>query len=40
MDTPWKLLRKRWDYRIDTSTATEEDLDDYMEAKAIIYKGE
>jgi hypothetical protein len=33
-------LRKRWDRGIDTSTATEEDLDDYVEAKAIIYEGE
>jgi hypothetical protein len=40
MDTPWKPLRKRWDRGIDTSTATEEDLDDYVEAKAIIYERE
>ena len=40
MDTPWKPLRKRWDRGIDTSTATEEDLDHYVEAKAIIYEGE
>ena len=33
-------MRKRWDRGIDTSTATEEDLNDYVEAKAIIYEGE
>ena len=40
MDTPWKSLRDRFDRGIDLSQATDKDISDYMEAKAIIYEGE
>ena len=40
MDTPWKSLRDRFDRGIDLSQATDKDISDYVEAKAIIYEGE
>ena len=40
MDSPWKPLREKWDCGIDLDNATEREINDYVEAKAIIYEGE
>jgi hypothetical protein len=40
MDSLWKPLREKWDCGIDLDNATEREINNYIEAKAIIYKGE
>jgi hypothetical protein len=40
MDSLWKLLREKWDCGIDLNNAIEREINSYIEAKAIIYKGE
>jgi hypothetical protein len=40
MDPLWKALREKWDYGIDLNTAIDKEISEYVEAKAIIYKGE
>jgi hypothetical protein len=40
MDTPWKPLREKWDCGIDYTTTTDKEFREFVEAKAIIYKGE
>jgi hypothetical protein len=40
MDPPWKALREKWDYRINLNTVIDKEISKYIEAKAIIYKGE
>ena len=40
MDPPWAHLQDKWDAGIELTTAISKDINDFIKAKATIYKGE